>query len=57
MEMESKQATPLVAIECNTLACNECKRKVVDNIEVEQSQKFKADPLMMKQALEIETMR
>lgn len=36
---------------------NKCKRKVFDRVEAEQSYKFKVDPFVMKENLEIETMR
>lgn len=36
---------------------DQCRRKVVDSAKVEQSYKFKADPLVMKEALEIEAKR
>jgi len=48
----SQQATKSI-----TPACHECKRNVVDNIVVNQSCKFKVDPLMKKAALEIEAVR
>lgn len=38
-------------------ACDKCKRKFVDNIEVEPSYNFKEDPLMTKETLEIKAMR
>ena len=57
MEMASQQATPSATTEGNTPTHDECKRKVVDNIEVEQRCKFEADPLVRKVFLEIEAMR
>jgi len=57
MEMASQQAAPSAVVEGSTPTHNECKRKVVDNIEAEKRCKFKEDPLMMKATLEIEAMR
>jgi len=57
MEMTSQQATPLATAKGSTPAHDKCKRKVVDNIEVDQNYKFKVDPFMMKAALKIEGMR
>lgn len=57
MAMTSQQATPSIATEGRRPACDKCKRKVVDNAEVEHSCKFKADPVMMKATLEIDAMR
>lgn len=57
MEVESQQATPSTAAEGVTLVSDECKRRVVDSIEAEQSYKFKVDPLMTNTTLETEAMR
>jgi len=57
MAMISKKEAPLAAAEGNTPAYDECKGKVVDSIEAKRSCKFKADPLMMKEDMEIEFMR
>lgn len=44
-------------IEVNILVHDKGKRNIVNNAEVEQSCKFRIDPLVQKAALEIEAKR
>ena len=44
-------------VEGNTLSHDECKRKVVDDTKTKKSYEFKENPLVKKEALEIEAMR
>ena len=50
----SQREASSTTVEGNTLSHDKGKRKVVDNAEEEQSRKFKVEPLVMKEALEIE---
>ena len=57
MTMKSQQVAPSTVVEGSRPVCDKCKRKVVDITKAEHSCKFKVDPLVMKETLEIEAMR
>lgn len=55
---EASQISPSSAIvEGNIPACEKVNKKVDDSAEAKQSHRFKADPLVMKVALDIEAKR
>jgi len=53
----SQREASSVVEEGRRLACDKGKRKVVNSIETEKSYNFKADPLVLKETLEIEAKR
>lgn len=57
MTTKSQGATPSAIAKGSRLACDKCKRKVVDIAKAEKSFKFKVDPLVMKETLEIKAIR
>lgn len=57
MAAASQRTTPSLTAEGSTPTCDECRRKVINNTEVEKNCEFKENPLVTKATLDIEAMR